>query len=136
MRALALDVGEKRIGVAMSDPLGITAQPVTTIHRKIRRDDIAQIVDIIKTNGVDTVVCGLPKNMDGSEGFQAEETRLFAQALKEASGMEVVFIDERLTTASARRTLIEGGVRRDKRKGVIDKIAAVYILETYLAKQR
>ena len=136
MRALALDVGEKRIGVAMSDPLGITAQPVTTIHRKIRRDDIAQIVDIIKTNGVDTVVCGLPKNMDGSEGFQAEETRLFAQALKEASGMEVVFIDERLTTASARRTLIEGGVRRDKRKGVIDKIAAVYILETYLARQR
>ena len=136
MRALALDVGEKRIGVAMSDPLGITAQPVTTIHRKIRRDDIAQIVDIIKTNGVDTVVCGLPKNMDGSEGFQAEETRLFAQALKEASGMEVVFVDERLTTASARRTLIEGGVRRDKRKGVIDKIAAVYILETYLAKQR
>ena len=74
--------------------------------------------------------------MDGSEGFQAEETRLFAQALKEASGMEVVFVDERLTTASARRTLIEGGVRRDKRKGVIDKIAAVYILETYLAKQR
>ncbi|MBE5761443.1 MAG: Holliday junction resolvase RuvX [Clostridiales bacterium] len=136
MRALALDVGEKRIGVAMSDPLGITAQPVTTIHRKIRRDDIAQIVDIIKTNGVDTVVCGLPKNMDGSEGFQAEETRLFAQALKEASGMEVVFVDERLTTASARRTLIEGGVRRDKRKGVIDKIAAVYILETYLARQR
>ncbi len=132
VRILGLDVGDRRIGVALSDPLGITAQPLETLHRTKLADDIAHIVSHIRENDVTKVVCGLPLHMDGREGEQAAITREFAAALEEACGIPIEFCDERLTTAMARRTLIEGGVRRDKRKQFIDKLAAVQILQTYL----
>ena len=131
-RLLGLDVGDRRIGIALSDPLGITAQPLETLHRTKQADDIAHICALIAQNAVTTVVCGLPLHMDGREGEQAAVTREFAAQLETACGVPLVFCDERLTTAMARRTLIEGGVRRDKRKQFIDKLAAVQILQTYL----
>lgn len=133
---LALDVGDKRIGVARSDALGITAQPLETYTRIGKQADARHIISLAAVSGTDTAIVGLPRNMDGTLGAQAEKTLDFARALTQG-GLLVKFVDERLTTASARRTLIEGGVRRDKRKQVVDKIAAVEILKTYLdAPQR
>ena len=133
LRILAFDVGEKRIGVAVSDPLGITAQGIETYHRT---DDLEQdIAHLIKlANGYKPVklVFGLPRNMDGSYGFQAQITREFAEAVLAKWDGDHAFQDERLTTASARRVLIEADVSRDKRKQVIDKVAAVVILQGYL----
>ncbi|HML66937.1 MAG TPA: Holliday junction resolvase RuvX [Clostridia bacterium] len=133
LRILAFDVGEKRIGVAVSDPLGITAQGIETYHRT---DDLEQdVAHLIKlANGYKPVklVFGLPRNMDGSYGFQAQITREFAEAVLAKWDGDHAFQDERLTTASARRVLIEADVSRDKRKQVIDKVAAVVILQGYL----
>ena len=134
LRILAFDIGEKRIGVAVSDPLGITAQGIETYHRT---DDLEQdVAHLIKlANGYKPVklVFGLPRNMDGSYGFQAQITREFADAVLAKWDGDHAFQDERLTTASARRVLIEADVSRDKRKQVIDKVAAVVILQGYLA---
>jgi putative Holliday junction resolvase len=133
LRILAFDVGEKRIGVAVSDPLGITAQGIETYHRT---DDLEQdVAHLIKlANGYKPVklVFGLPRNMDGSYGFQAQITREFAEAVLAKWDGDHAFQDERLTTASARRVLIEADVSREKRKQVIDKVAAVVILQGYL----
>ena len=133
LRILAFDVGEKRIGVSVSDPLGITAQGIETYHRT---DDLEQdVAHLIKlANGYKPVklVFGLPRNMDGSYGFQAQITREFAEAVLAKWDGDHAFQDERLTTASARRVLIEADVSRDKRKQVIDKVAAVVILQGYL----
>ena len=133
LRILAFDIGEKRIGVAVSDPLGITAQGIETYHRT---DDLEKDVDhlIRLANGYKPVklVFGLPRNMDGSYGFQAQITREFAEAVLEKWDGDHAFQDERLTTASARRVLLEADVSRDKRKQVIDKVAAVVILQGYL----
>lgn len=130
---MAFDIGEKRIGVAVSDPLGITAQGIETYHRT---DDLEQdVAHLIKlANGYKPVklVFGLPRNMDGSYGFQAQITREFADAVLAKWDGEHAFQDERLTTASARRVLIEADVSREKRKQVIDKVAAVVILQGYL----
>ncbi len=128
---IALDVGDKRIGVAASDLLGLTAQPLETYTRLNIGKDIRHIAGLARERGAACVVVGLPRNMDGTLGEQAGRTRAFAAKLREA-GLEILWIDERLTTAAARRTLIEGGMRREKRKQVIDRIAAVHILETYL----
>jgi len=133
LRILAFDIGEKRIGVAVSDPLGITAQGIETYRRT---DDLEQdIAHLIKlANGYKPVkiVFGLPRNMDGSYGFQAQITREFADAVLAKWDGDHAFQDERLTTASARRVLIEADVSREKRKQVIDKVAAVVILQGYL----
>ena len=133
LRILAFDVGEKRIGVAVSDPLGITAQGIETYHRT---DDLEQdVAHLIKlANGYKPVkiVFGLPRNMDGSYGFQAQITREFANAVLAKWDGDHAFQDERLTTASARRVLIEADMSREKRKQVIDKVAAVVILQGYL----
>ena len=133
LRILAFDVGEKRIGVAVSDPLGITAQGIETYHRT---DDLEQdVAHLIKlANGYKPVkiVFGLPRNMDGSYGFQAQITREFADSVLAKWDGDHAFQDERLTTASARRVLIEADVSREKRKQVIDKVAAVVILQGYL----
>lgn len=132
-RILAFDVGERRIGVAVSDPLGITAQGIETYTRV---DDLEQDVSHLLqlANGYKPVklVFGMPRNMDGSYGMQADYTRAFAEAVLARWDGESAYWDERLTTASARRTLLEADVRRDKRKGVIDKVAAVLILQSYL----
>lgn len=131
MRVLCLDVGEKRIGVAVTDPLDITAQGVETIWTKGMENDAARVLALLKSYGTDRVLIGLPRNMDGSEGPQAAHSRVFGEKLRQA-GMDVRYQDERMTTKSATRTLIEGGVRREKRKEVVDKLAACYILQSFL----
>lgn len=137
-KILCLDVGEKRIGVAVSDLLGLLAQPVETVLRKSGKDAIRQIGEILKRDHIRTVVVGLPKNMDGSEGFQAENTRKFAQKLTEMfSDVEIVYWDERLTSKMAYQSLSHIKVEKAKEKKLIDTVAAVHILQSYLdAKQR
>lgn len=134
---MALDVGDVRIGVAVSDMLGITANPRETYVRKGKtfEDDINYFVKYAKEEDADAFVIGLPMNMDGTEGPRAEVTREFGDALKEASGLQVIYVDERLTTVSAERMLIGADVRREKRKQVIDKVAATIILQSYLDGQ-
>ena len=117
MRTLALDVGNKRIGVAISDGLNILAQPLYTIHRKGLDRDIQEIVNIIKEKDVGTVIVGLPKNMDGTVGFQGEKTQKFAEILIEKIEVPLIMWDERLTTVSARRIMFENDVKqKDKKK--------------------
>lgn len=135
---IALDVGDVRIGVAVSDLLGITANPRETYVRKKGdiQADIAYFCDYAKKEDADCFVLGLPKNMDGTEGDRAVVTREFGDMLERASGIKVVYQDERLTTVSAERMLIDADVRRDKRKKVIDKVAATIILQAYLDSHR
>ena len=133
LRIMALDIGEKRIGIAVSDPLGITAQGIETYHRTDDLEqDIAYLVKLASGYKPVKLVFGLPRNMDGSYGFQAQITREFADAVLAKWDGDHAFQDERLTTASARRVLIEADMSREKRKQVIDKVAAVVILQSYL----
>lgn len=132
MRIMALDVGSKRIGVALSDPLKITAQGLQTFQRTTLDKDIAGLWQLIDAHEVSRLVVGLPKNMDGSVGFKAEEVQQFIADLTAERNIEVTWVDERLTTVSAERTLLEADVSRAKRKKVIDKMAAVIILQSYL----
>lgn len=131
-RLASLDVGDKRIGVALSDPLGIVAQPVGVVERRSQKADAAAIVAILDGRAVDKVVVGLPLNMDGGEGEQADRVRHFAAVFAALTGLEVVYQDERMTTVQGERMLIESGVRRKKRRQVRDKVAAVLILQAYL----
>ena len=130
-RVMGLDVGEKRIGVALSDPLGMTAQALLTIETHGIKNDVISVVSLAEKYRAVAIVCGLPRNMDGSIGFQAQRVQDFC-ALLEAEGLRIIYQDERLTTASARHVLIEANVSRKKRKGVIDKMAAGYILQGFL----
>lgn len=135
MRIIGLDYGTKTVGVAVSDALGITAQGVETITRKEEnklRQTLARIEELIDEYGVDEIVVGLPKNMNNSLGERAEACQEFADKLERRTGLPVVMWDERLSTVSAENVLIESGVRRENRKAVIDKIAAVFILQGYL----
>ena len=132
MRIMALDVGSKRIGVALSDPLKITAQGLETFNRKTLEEDVAGLWKLIDEHEVSKLVVGLPKNMDDSEGFKVEEVRQFIADLTAERQIETVWVDERLTTVSAERALLEADVSRAKRKKVIDKMAAVIILQSYL----
>lgn len=131
---IALDVGDVRIGVAVSDLLGIAANPRETYWRK-KGDtdaDIRYFCEYAKKEDADAFILGLPKNMDGTEGDRAVITREFGTALEEASGIKVIYQDERLTTVTAERMLIDADVSREKRKQVIDKVAATIILQSYL----
>ena len=132
---MALDVGNKRIGVALSDELQILAQPLYTIHRKGIERDIEEIVKIINDNNVEEVIVGLPKNMDGTTGFQGEKTIKFAEVLRQSTDRPVIMWDERMTTISARRIMIENDVKQKDKKNLVDTIAAVVILETYLSRK-
>ena len=132
MRIMALDVGSKRIGVALSDPLKITAQGLQTFQRTTLEEDIKGLWQLIDEHEVSQLVVGLPKNMDGSIGFKAEEVQQFIADLTAERKIEVIWIDERLTTVSVERVLLEADVSRAKRKKVIDKMAAVVILQSYL----
>ena len=133
LRILAFDVGEKRIGVAVSDLLGITAQGVETYSRSDNLEqDVKHLLQLAESYKPVKLLFGMPRNMDGSYGMQADYTRAFADAVLAQWDGEYAFQDERLTTASARRMLIEADMRRDKRKQVIDKVAAVLILQSYL----
>ena len=132
MRIMALDVGTKRIGVALSDPLKITAQGLETFQRTTLEKDIAGLWQLIADHEVSQLVVGLPKNMNGSLGFKAEEVQQFIADLTAERPIEVIWVDERLTTVSAERALLEADVSRAKRKKVVDKMAAVIILQSYL----
>ena len=133
LRILAFDVGERRIGVAVSDLLGITAQGIETYTRTDNLEqDVQHLLKLAESYRPVKLLFGMPRNMDGSYGMQADYTRAFADAVLAQWDGEYAFQDERLTTASARRMLIEADMRRDKRKQVIDKVAAVLILQSYL----
>ncbi|MGI5849793.1 MAG: Holliday junction resolvase RuvX [Christensenellales bacterium] len=129
-RIMGIDIGEKRIGIAVSDMLGMTAQGVETYERK-GQGDVVYIADKAKMLGAELIVAGLPLNMNGSEGPSAEKVRQFMDEVEQL-GMLIAFQDERLTTVSAERTLLEADMSRKKRRQVVDKLAAVYILSTYL----
>ena len=135
MRILGLDYGSKTVVVAVSDPLGLTAQKVETIWRKQEnklRRTLARIEELIAEYEVEKIVLGFPKNMNNTVGERAEKALEFGEMLKKRTGLEVIMWDERLTTVEADRTLIEAGVRRENRKQYLDGIAAVFILQGYL----
>ena len=135
MRILGLDYGSKTVGVAVSDPLGFTAQGVETIRRKSEnkmRQTLARIEELIAQYQVEEIVLGLPKNMNNTLGDRAEKSLELKETLERRTGLPVVMWDERLTTVSANRVLMETGVRRENRKEHVDEIAAVFILQGYL----
>ena len=135
MRVIGLDYGSKTVGVALSDELMLTAQPLTTIHldrpTKLRQT-LAQIEQIIEQYDVDRIVVGWPKKLDNEEGERCEKTKEFGDMLENRTGLEIIYQDERLTTAQADGVLEQGGIRKDKRKQYIDKMAASLILQNYL----
>ena len=131
-RIMGLDIGDKTIGVAVSDLMGMTAQCIKTIKRTSKKNDIEEIKQIIKEKQVNLIVSGLPKNMNGTVGPQGEKVQKFCELIKEETGLEIEFWDERLTTVAAEKTLITADVSRKKRKNVIDMMAAVLILQGYL----
>lgn len=135
MRIMGLDYGTKTVGVAVSDPLGITAQAVETVTRKDEnklRKTLARIESLATEYGVEKFVIGFPKHMSNDIGERAEKALEFGEMLKRRTGIEIVMWDERLTTVEAERTLMESGVRRENRKQYVDQIAAVFILQGYL----
>lgn len=135
MRILGLDVGEKRIGVALSDPLGITAQGLSVINRSRVPEDVAAIKTIIEQNEVETIVVGLPLNMKGEQGPQAQRVKSFVWRLREKTDVPVAWVDERLTTVQGERALRLSNASSRTRKKVIDQVAAQLILQQYLDKQ-
>ena len=135
MRILGLDYGSKTVGVAVSDPLGITAQGVSTIWRKQEnklRQTLAQIEILVEDYQVERIVLGYPKNMNNTVGERAFKSLEFKEMLERRTGLPVVMWDERLTTVEANRTLMESGVRRENRKQYLDELAAIFILQSYL----
>lgn len=132
MRILGLDIGDRTIGVAISDPLGYTAQGVTTIRRKNEDKDIEELAKLCKEYNVETIVSGLPKNMNGTVGPQSEKVLAFCEILKRKIDIPVKMWDERLTTVAAEKAMLEADLSRAKRKKIIDKMAATYILQGYL----
>ena len=135
MRIMGLDFGSKTVGVAVCDPLGITAQTVETITRASEnkmRQTLARIEQLIGEFEIECIVLGYPKNMNNTVGERGEKTRAFKAALERRTGLEVILWDERLTTVAAERVLIESGVRRENRKKSVDQIAAAMILQGYL----
>lgn len=141
MKAISLDVGDKTIGVALSDGLMLTAQGLMTIERIGIRKDADKVLALVKEHGCDTIVMGLPLNLDGSDSVQTEKVRAFRTMLENKmksnaiKGVEIVYQDERFTTKIAESVLIEADVSRKKRKDVIDKQAAVIILQSWLDRQ-
>lgn len=131
-RIMALDVGEKRIGVALSDPLGLTAQGLEVYHRVSLPRDLAYLAALFQKHQCSQLLIGLPRHMNGEMGPEAEKIRQFGTRLGQDCGVKPVFWDERLTTVQAERALLEGNVRRRRRRQVIDQLAAVLLLENYL----
>ncbi|MFO0594223.1 MAG: Holliday junction resolvase RuvX [Myxococcaceae bacterium] len=136
MRALGLDLGTKTIGLAVTDELGITAQGLTTLERRGPRKDLDALKQHAEELNADRFVIGLPLNMDGTEGPRAQATRQFGEALAAATGLTIIYWDERLTTVAAHRTLLEADLSRKKRKEVVDQVAAVLILQGWMDAQK
>ena len=135
MRVLGLDYGSKTVGVAVSDPLGLTAQRVETIWRKQEnklRRTLARIEELVKEYQAERIVIGLPRNMNYTMGERAEKSLEFGEMVEKRTGLPVIMWDERLTTREAGRALMEAGVRRENRKDYLDSVAAVLILQGYL----
>ena len=135
MRIMGLDYGSKTVGVAVSDTLLITAQSLEIIRRESEnklRKTLARIEELIREYQVTTLVLGLPKNMNNTEGTRVEKTVEFKAMLERRTGLEVIMWDERLTTVAADKTMMEAGIRREDRKNYVDKIAAAFILQGYL----
>ena len=135
MRVLGLDYGSKTVGVAVSDPMGLTAQGVETIWRKQEnklRQTLARIEELVSEYQVERIVLGYPKNMNNTVGERALKSLEFKEKLERRTGLPVVMWDERLTTVEAERTLMETGVRRENRKQYLDELAAIFILHGYL----
>lgn len=131
-RFLCLDIGDKRIGVAVSDPFNSYALPVETYHRKNLKTDLARVAEYVKEKGATTVVCGLPVNFDGTPSLQTQKARFFIDRLKETVSAEIVAVDERCTTCEAENVLIEQGKSREERKRFVDSLAACEILQGFL----
>ena len=132
MRIIGLDVGDRTIVVAISDPLGYTAQGITTVRRKSIEYDVEEIKKICDEYGVDTILSGLPKNMNGTLGPQSEKVKEFCSILSDKLNLPLKYWDERLTTVAATRAMLESDMSRNKRKKIVDKLAATYILQGYL----
>ena len=135
MRVLGLDYGSKTVGVAVTDPLGLTAQRVETIWRKQEnklRRTLARIEELVKEYQAERIVIGLPRNMNYTMGERAEKSLEFGEMVEKRTGLPVIMWDERLTTREAERALMEAGVRRENRKDYLDSVAAVLILQGYL----
>lgn len=132
MRILGLDVGSKTIGVAVSDPLGFTAQGLTTIRRTNKENDINEIKKFCQEYDVKTILIGLPKNMNGTIGPSGEIIMSFGKLIEERLGIEIKFWDERLTTVAAHKAMLEADLSRNKRKKIVDKVASTFILQGYL----
>jgi len=135
-RILALDVGKKRIGLAISDELGFTAQGLETLHRSRIREDLAGLARLAREKNVVTILVGKPLHMSGSVSRQSVYTEEFAERLREWTGLPIVFWDERLTTVEAERVLREGGATLEESKRAVDRMSAVLLLESYLENQR
>ena len=132
MRILALDLGLKRIGLALSDPLGITAQGLPTLERKNIRADVAALKRLVNENGVTVILLGNPRHMSGGEGHGSERARDFGDLLSRETGCEIRYWDERLTTVEASRVLKESGISSKKRAGAVDRLSAVILLQSYM----
>lgn len=132
MRILGLDIGQKTIGIAISDPLGYTAQGITTIRRKSKAEDIKELNKICQEYSVEKIVIGLPKNMNNTIGFAGEKILEFSEIIKNQVCSDIEMWDERLTTVAAHRVMLEADMSRAKRKKIVDKIAATYILQGFL----
>ncbi|MDK2883397.1 MAG: putative pre6S rRNA nuclease [Bacillota bacterium] len=136
MRVMGLDVGSATIGVAVSDELGYTAQGVEVIRRSNLAKDLERVEELARAYGVECMVVGIPRNMNGTYGPQAEEVRRFCQALEKKLGLPVYEEDERLTTVAAEKALLEADLSRRRRRRVIDQIAAALILQSFLQRWR
>lgn len=134
-RKMGIDFGQVRIGIALSDPLCIIASPYETYKRVSLTKDIEHLSDLINAQNVDTVVFGMPYQMDGQEGFVAKMVREFALLLEEKTNVKIVFVDERLSSVEAEEILINSKVKREDRKMLIDKIAAQIILQQYIERR-
>ena len=131
-RFLCLDIGDKRIGVAVSDPFNTYSLPVETYNRKNLKLDLIKISEYVKEKSATAIVCGLPVNFDGSDSIQTKKARFFIEKLKEQLKVEIYTVDERCTTCEAEDTLIEQGKSREERKKFVDSLAAASILQGFL----
>jgi putative Holliday junction resolvase len=133
---MGLDVGDKRIGIALSDETALIASPKETLERRGNRKDIAHLLDLARREDVSEIVAGMPFSLDGSQGPQVQKVERFIKALEAETDLPITMWDERLTTVGAERALLEGNVSRAKRKLTIDKVAAALILQGYLDSKR
>jgi len=135
-RVLAVDPGSKRVGIAVSDPTGTIAQPLTTVDAEPHATLAVRLVEIARANEEGRIVVGLPRRMDGSYGPEAKAARELADAVRKESGLPVELADERLTTVAAGRSMLEGGARRAKRRATVDRVAAALLLQSHLDRKK